>query len=77
MMKYFLPGQKKEFRLGKIRAFLYGFVIAALLFTGLGYAWRMVQTDGPHKEEIAKLKTKIDHYRNNWTPIRAKEAQKR
>jgi hypothetical protein len=75
-MKYYLPGQKKEFRWGKVRAFLYGFLIASFLFTGLGYAWRMAQTDGPHQEEIAKLKTKIDHYRNNWMPIRSKEAKK-
>jgi hypothetical protein len=76
-MNYYLPEQKKKFRWAKIKAFILGLIISAFIFTGLGYAWRMAQTNGPHQEEITKLKTTIEHYRTNWTPIRSKETKKR
>jgi len=41
--KYFFPGERKMIRNSKIRAFLWGFFIAAFLFTSLGYWWRMAQ----------------------------------
>jgi hypothetical protein len=77
VMDFYLPGQKKEFRWKRIKAFCLGFIIAALIFTGLGYAWRMAQTKGPYQEEISQLKAKIDHYRENWTPIQSKESSKK
>lgn len=43
--KCYFPGQKSWIRNKKIKAFLWGFFIAAFLFTSLGYAWRMVQID--------------------------------
>jgi len=57
--QYFLPGQKKDIRNRRIKAFLLGFFIAAFLFTGLGYAWRMKQTDQPHRDQIVKLNAQI------------------
>jgi hypothetical protein len=75
--RYSLPGQREWLRKRRIKSFLLGFIIAAFIFTGLGYSLRMKQIDGPHKEEIASLNTKIDHYRNYWTPIKSKEVKKK
>lgn len=58
--------------MSKIKAFVWGFAIAAFIFTGLGYAWRMGQVDGRHKQEISKLTKTIEYYRDHWTPIRKK-----
>lgn len=57
--RYHIPGQREYIRNRRIKAFLFGFVIAAFLFTGLGYGWRMIQTDQPHKDQILKLNTQI------------------
>lgn len=57
--RYQIPGQREYFRNRKIKAFLLGFVIAAFLFTGFGYGWRMKQTDQPHKDQILKLNAQI------------------
>ena len=57
--RYHVPGQREYIRNRKIKAFLLGFFIAAFLFTGLGYAWRMKQTDQPHRDQIVKLNAQI------------------
>lgn len=69
-MNYYLPGQKREQRRKVFKAFLYGFVIAAFIFTGLGYAWRIAQVDDDHKSEVKRLKTSVQYYQDNWTPIK-------
>ena len=57
--RYHIPGQREYIRNRRIKAFLLGFVIAAFVFTGLGYAWRMKQTDQPHREQVLKLNAQI------------------
>jgi len=57
--RYFVPGQREYIRNRRIKAFLTGFVIAAFIFTGLGYSYRMRQVDGSHKDQILKLNAQI------------------
>lgn len=73
----YFPGQKKIIRRSKVKAFILGFIIAAFIFTGLGYSWRIVQVEDEYEARIAKLKSTIEYYRNNWAPIRHKEAKKK
>lgn len=57
-MEYYLPGQRREVFWARFRAFFYGFTIAAFVFTGLGYAWRMAQTDSEHEKVKIELNEK-------------------
>lgn len=57
--RYCIPGQREWLRNRRIKSFLTGFFIAAFLFTGLGYGWRMKQTDQPHKDQVLKLNNQI------------------
>ena len=71
--RYCIPGQREWLRNRRIKSFLTGFFIAAFLFTGLGYAWRMKQMDGPHKEQVLKLNTQISDMKNR---LAAKEGNR-
>ncbi len=55
----FSSDERAYIRNRRIKAFLAGFVIAAFIFTGLGYAYRMRQVDGPHKDQVLKLNAQI------------------
>ncbi len=71
-MKYYFPGQKKEIFWTRVRAFLYGFCIAAFIFTGLGYAWRMIQTDQEYQDKIANITNKYINARNRVADLEAR-----
>lgn len=73
-MHYF-PWQKKEIIKARIKAFLYGFVIAALIFCGLGYQWRLY-----HEKEIVRelddLRIRINKMHEALGDAEAKKAIK-
>lgn len=52
--------ERNQVSKGKFNAFMWGFVIAAFIFTGAGYAWRMVQVE-PLEDRIVKLTEQRDN----------------
>jgi hypothetical protein len=42
-LRYDFPGVRKRLRVALFKGFIGGFLIAAFIFIGLGYAWRMYQ----------------------------------
>lgn len=70
--RYYIPGQREWVRNSRIKSFFYGFVIAAFIFTGLGYAWRMGQTDHEYQNQIAKITAKYLDARDRIADLEAK-----
>jgi len=70
--RYYIPGQKEWVRSGRIKAFLLGYVIAAFIFTGLGYAWRMAQVEEEYHERIAKITAKYLDARDRIADLEAR-----
>jgi hypothetical protein len=72
MQEFWFKGQRKIIRRKKIKAFLWGLVIGAIIFLPCGYRWRMAQTEKNYQIEIGKLKNKIVIFQSTWTPIKEK-----
>ena len=53
-----------------MRNFFAGFLIAALLFTGLGYWWAREAYTKTYEDKLWQKDLIISHYRTHWTPIR-------
>ena len=64
-LRYDFPGVRTRLRMALFKGFVCGFLIAAFLFTGLGYAWRMyhdrliVQNYESARDRVASLEATL------------------
>ncbi len=71
-VRYYLPGQEREERWNIFKIIIASVCIALFMGVGLGYAWRMIQVEDDHKQEVKRLEKRIEYYQNSWKPIEQK-----